>query len=395
MSPRIAWIFPLGHGHAAQFANLRDSCPPEIARRSVWVGLDFFKSEDWLANQSWVPTSLQRRRNEMWHFKHRVGSEIRSGDVLFNASWNLRFVPYHLRFRSYFYADFSPSLMRSVSPWYDHFFKKSRIAQAGRELAASAIPRTARAVFTMSKWCADGIVADYDIDPARVHVVPGGANLKRWHFVDRSDHAASPVRVLMVGGEFLRKGGDRLLDWAERTATTGYELDIVTWPSQLPDRVRDVLGNPSQFQVISKDLGPWLPHVKVHCGIQPNTPEHLALYGRADVFCLPTRGDFSSIAGLEAMATGLPVIVGHVGGIPELIEEGVTGFLVKPNDDATLGTRLEQLIADRSLRLRMGRAGRASVERRFNTEHQLNQIVRQIDADTSGPRTAYSFGFLR
>jgi glycosyltransferase involved in cell wall biosynthesis len=89
------------------------------------------------------------------------------------------------------------------------------------------------------------------------------------------------------------------------------------------------------------------------------------------------------------------VVAGHVGGIPEQIEDGVTGFLVKPNDDATLGSRLEELIADRALRLRMGRAGRASVEQRFNTEHQLNTIVRQIDADANSPRTGYSFGFLR
>jgi glycosyltransferase involved in cell wall biosynthesis len=380
MGRHIAWIFPLGHGHAAQFQNLRDSCPPEINERSTWVGMDFFKSEDWLANSSLLPGQMSRARHEMWHFRHLLGNEIQSGDALFVASWNLRFVPYMHQHPSYFYVDFSPSGMRSLSPWYDHFSRKSALAQASREIAASALPRSARAVFAMSQWCADGIVKDYGISRERVHVVPGGANLDRWHFTDRSDHSG-PTRVLMVGGEFKRKGGELLLAWAEEAASRNVEIDIVTWPGQLPERVLELLGNPAPFDVVSKDLGPWLPRVRVHCGLKPNTPELQDLFEKADVFCLPTQGDFSSIASLEAMAMGLPVIVGAVGGIPELIDEGVTGFLVEPGDPKSLADALDRLIDDKALRLRMGLAGRKSCETRFNTKRQLADIVRLIDAD--------------
>jgi glycosyltransferase involved in cell wall biosynthesis len=189
----------------------------------------------------------------------------------------------------------------------------------------------------------------------------------------------------MVGGEFRRKGGEHLLRFAEQIAhRDDVEFDIVTWPGQLPDRVREILGNLAPFERVSKNLGPWLPNVRVHCGIKPNTQEILALFERADIFCLPTQGDFSSIASLEAMATGLPVVVGAVGGIPELIDEGETGFLIEPGNATALANALEPLIADRGLRLRIGRAARSSCEERFNTTRQAADIVRVIDADLAG-----------
>jgi glycosyltransferase involved in cell wall biosynthesis len=213
-----------------------------------------------------------------------------------------------------------------------------------------------------------------------VHVVPGGANLDRWHFVDRSDNSG-PTRILMVGGEFKRKGGELLLAWAEQASARNVEIDIVTWPGQLPERVKTLLGNPEPYAAVSKSLAPWLPNVRVHCGLKPNTSELLELYRRADIFCLPTQGDFSSIAGLEAMATGLPVVIGAVGGIPELIDEGRTGFLVKPGDLEALGRALEPLLDDRPLRLKVGRAARNACETRFNIKRQMNDLVRLMDAD--------------
>lgn len=384
MNSHIAWVFPLGHGHAAQFQNFRDSCPPEISRRSVWVGMNFFESGDRLANSSLLPQRFRRARHEMWHFKRLLGTAIQPEDALFIASWNLRFVPYMYRYPSYFYVDFSPSGMRSLSPWYDHFYRKSEMGRQIRERLASGLPRGARAIFAMSRWCADGICKDYGIEPERVHVVPGGADLSRWHFIDRSDHSG-PTRILMVGGEFQRKGGEYLLKWAERTCGGAVEVDIVTWPGQLPERVRELLEHPNAADVVSKDLGPWLPHVRVHCGVKPNTPELLRLFQKADIFCLPTQADFSSIAGLEAMAMGLPVVLGAVGGIPELIDHGKTGVLIKPGDVETLGAALEPLIADRALRLQIGRAARQACETRFNTKRQLSEIVRIIDADRGRP----------
>jgi glycosyltransferase involved in cell wall biosynthesis len=386
---KICWTFTLGHGHAAQFHNFRENCPPEVRDRSIWVGMDLYQSGDVVASLPFVPAGLKRRRNEIWHFRQAL-KQLGPEDVIFVASWNLRLIPHMLARRSYIYVDFSPSKMRSLSPWYDHFFKKTAAMRAAREFLASMFPKTARGVFSMSDWAAEGIVADYGIHPSKVHTVLPGANLRCWQFIDRSDRPTSPVRILMVGGEFKRKGGDLLLKWAETVSGRNVEIDIATWPDWLPMKVRELMGNPTSFKRTSASLAPWLPHVRVHCGLEPNSPELLSLYSKADIFCLPTRGDFSSIASLEAMATGLPVVVGAVGGIPELIEEGRTGFLVPPNDDRILAEKLDRLICDPALRLRVGRAARKACEENLNIERQLRQIVAVVDRDASGPRPLLS-----
>jgi glycosyltransferase involved in cell wall biosynthesis len=81
---------------------------------------------------------------------------------------------------------------------------------------------------------------------------------------------------------------------------------------------------------------------------------------------LSTGSEGLPLAILEAMATGLPVVASAVGGVPELIVEGETGFLVPPGDAEALGTALRTLVADPELRLRMGRAARARATEKFD-----------------------------
>jgi glycosyltransferase involved in cell wall biosynthesis len=94
-------------------------------------------------------------------------------------------------------------------------------------------------------------------------------------------------------------------------------------------------------------------------------------YGRASVFCLPCRvlanGDRDGIPNVlvEAMAAGLPVVTTPVSGIPELVEDGVNGLLVPPDDPERLAEALLLLHADGGLRERLATAGRATVRDRF------------------------------
>src|SRR5262249_44554982 len=80
---------------------------------------------------------------------------------------------------------------------------------------------------------------------------------------------------------------------------------------------------------------------------------------------------------LEAMAAAVPVVATRVGGVPELVEDGVTGRLVPPADAAALSAAIEPLLTDPPLPRQFGRAGRVLAERRFSMEgmadatHQL------------------------
>ncbi len=98
------------------------------------------------------------------------------------------------------------------------------------------------------------------------------------------------------------------------------------------------------------------------------------LLAAADVFCLPSIDEGLPLALAEAMAEGLPVVATHVGGIPELIRDGVTGFLVPPRDPARLAQKVLTLFADPVLRRKLGRAGRASVRQEFTLERMIGRF---------------------
>lgn len=89
---------------------------------------------------------------------------------------------------------------------------------------------------------------------------------------------------------------------------------------------------------------------------------------RADVFVLSSSSEGLPISVLEAMATGLPVVATAVGGLPELVEDGITGFLVPPGDHAALGAAIAELVGEPERRARMGAAGRARAEAQFSID---------------------------
>jgi len=99
-----------------------------------------------------------------------------------------------------------------------------------------------------------------------------------------------------------------------------------------------------------------------------------ALLETAAVFALPSYDDGLPMNLLEAMAAGVPAIVSPVGGAPEVVADGVTGFLAAPGDVATLQRLLRRLLLDRALGARIGAAGRESVLLRCAPERVLARL---------------------
>ncbi len=91
-----------------------------------------------------------------------------------------------------------------------------------------------------------------------------------------------------------------------------------------------------------------------------------ALMGHFSVFCLTSTSEGTPNVVLEAMAAGLPVVATRVGGIPDVVQEGVTGFLVDPGDVAGMARAILTLLRDPSLAERMGMAGRQLAKNRYN-----------------------------
>lgn len=99
-----------------------------------------------------------------------------------------------------------------------------------------------------------------------------------------------------------------------------------------------------------------------------------ALLEAAAVFALPSYEESIPMSLLEAMSAGVPVVTTPVGGIPEVVVEGVSGWLAAPGDVATLGRLLRKLLLERSLGERIGAAGRESVRLRFSPERTLTRL---------------------
>jgi glycosyltransferase involved in cell wall biosynthesis len=88
---------------------------------------------------------------------------------------------------------------------------------------------------------------------------------------------------------------------------------------------------------------------------------------------------------MEAMASGLPVVASRISGIPELVEDGVSGLLVEPRDARGLADALARLETDPGLRRRLAEAGRSEVEAEFDLRKNAAVLVRQFAAHARQP----------
>ena len=105
-------------------------------------------------------------------------------------------------------------------------------------------------------------------------------------------------------------------------------------------------------------------------------PALLAAYGRAAVVAMASLEETAPMVIAQAMAAGKPVVATRVGGVPWLVEDGVTGYLAEAGDVPGLARRLVELLSDRRLRQRMGRAARQAAEERFAADRVAAQTVR-------------------
>lgn len=96
---------------------------------------------------------------------------------------------------------------------------------------------------------------------------------------------------------------------------------------------------------------------------------------RASVAALSSQSEGMPVALMEAGACGVPVVATRVGGIPELVEDGVTGLLTPPGDVSAFADALERLLSDRQMRDEMGRAARRRIEAKFSRRRQVDSLL--------------------
>ena len=109
------------------------------------------------------------------------------------------------------------------------------------------------------------------------------------------------------------------------------------------------------------------------CGFRPDV---LSLHKAFDIFVMSSVTEGLGTSLLDAMACGKPVVATTAGGIPEVVVDGETGFLVPPRDHEGMAAALVKLLRDEDLRQRMGNAGLARARRRFSAERMVQETLR-------------------
>jgi len=331
MSERpIAYVMEQTLGSITHYLNLRGQESAAEDPKPLWIPIQHRESR--------VPWTL----TASWLTRQAVGAVLNDIDGIFMHTSTLAplSVDYFRKKPTVLSTDGTPLNKRDMRRAYG-LRDQGRLGEGAKRAMYRRVFQSAAGLVAWSNWTKQSFVEDYGCREEDVAIIPPGINLEEFSIGDRNHEVP---RILFVGGDFERKGGDLLLDVFRKRLRGRAELILVT-----------------RGAVESE------PGVRVHHNVHANSKALQELYRSSDIFALPTRADCFSLVCMEAQAAGLPTISTRIGGIPDVIEDGKTGHLLKAGDAAGLGDALESLVLDSAQRLTMSANSRAAAVRRFDS----------------------------
>ena len=365
MSYKIGFVMDQIAGHVTNYHNMRGVAPLDPELEATWHEIHYYKSGGAIEQLRerllpFMPTYATGIMRGAWE-AHKA---LRGGtyDALFsNASVGVFFNRTFRRIPTMIDFDSTPLQIDQMDA-YNSSVDPQPIAAFKWRLTRDMM-RSATLLQSWSHWAKRSAVDDYKIPAEKIVVNPPGVNLEFWQPNPslRNQSAQYPLKVLFVGGDFRRKGGDLLLEW---------------YKSQRPDT--------AEPHIVTREPVDSGPGVYVYHNIQPNSDVLIGLYQSSDLFVLPSLGECFGIASVEAMAAGLPVIASDVGGTADIIEPERNGFIVPGNDVAALGRAIATILGDDTFRRNMGAQSRLLAEERFdlrkNAQRTFNYLKQIADA---------------
>ncbi len=205
----------------------------------------------------------------------------------------------------------------------------------------------------------------------QVYVCPNGVKDIIKNNVPKPENKLGYMKILFLSNLIVLKGVFILIEACEILRRRGYNFscDFVGGEG-------DVSSHQFKKEVEKRGLTETIKYLGKRYGEDKNK-----VYQSADIFVLPTMNDCFPLVLLEAMQYGLPAISTVEGGIPDIVENNVTGFMVDQNNPVDLADKLEVLMNNDILRKKMGRAARARYEEKFTLqafETRLQGILEEI-----------------
>lgn len=222
----------------------------------------------------------------------------------------------------------------------------------------------ADAVFALTRELRDFHSRQAWIHPQRMGVIYNGVDTKRFapctktRIATRAEFGFPPDSFVVgsVGRLVPIKDYLTLLKAAAKLKESGIDVRVL------------LVGSGPERAKLQKAASDWLDGRVLFAGDSDRIPEML---NTMDTFVLPSLGEGMSNTVLEAMASGLPVIATKVGGNPEIVDDGRTGWLFTPGDVQWLADKLKVLASDRALIHRVGTAARERAIESFSLDRML------------------------
>ncbi len=209
-------------------------------------------------------------------------------------------------------------------------------------------------VLGLTNAVVEQIAKDYDVPYSKLKKtkLPFCFDLKL--FTPSPHRGDQEIRLLFVGGDFQRKGGDVLLEWFKENYEPGLKMTMVT-----------------SFFI------EYHPGITIEKNVEYGQPKHIELYKSHDIFVLPTNCDsYPSVLG-EAACAGLAILTTkNALGASEVIQNGENGYICDSSE--ALLEKLTSLIKNKELLVIMKQNSRKLMEREFSDEVVLNEYMRYI-----------------
>ena len=226
----------------------------------------------------------------------------------------------------------------------------------------------------------------FDVDPARVHMIHNGIDLEEYRPVEASDAlkrcGVDPNKpYLLFVGRITRQKGIVHLVRAIQHMDKNFQVVLCAGAPDTPEIAVEMKEAVEQAKAKRSDII-WIEEMLDRSAV-------IQLYAHAAVFCCPSIYEPFGIINLEAMACGTAVVASAVGGIKEVVVDGETGFLVPLEQmkespfeplnpekfSRDLAARINQLMQDRQVRDKFGRAGRKRAEEHFSWSEIAKETI--------------------
>jgi len=233
------------------------------------------------------------------------------------------------------------------------------------EIGLDKLVDSSRAIVTETDYAARFLCEQFPRRSDRVHRIYNGLDLTEF---GRADFSSTPPLIIAVGRLIPKKGFSDLIRSCALLAERGKSFRC------------EIIGEGPLGEALRRQIDDMHLQNNVELiGAKPQTQ----LRGRlaaANVFVLPSvmdpDGGMDNLPTviMEAMATGLPVVSTNIGGIPEMIIDNETGFLVEPGDTAAMADAIETVINDSSSAARLGQSGYERAGALFSIEKNVREL---------------------